>query len=448
MERIRVARTALAVRFPYFGPLSYRMTLVECQTIPTMAVDRRARLYYNPEFVNALSEAELLGVLWHEVMHVVRAHTVRGEPLFQSDPERANVAADLEINDDAVEAGVTLPGGKYRGVFPADFGLPNGRTMEEYFERLGEIKLPSHSGEKGEKGKRKGKSEKNSANGKEGAQNKDSQPGTMRDSQAQNSSSGNIGSSAGSQEGKTRSAGLDAHGSGVGAPPGHWELEDSEAAGGLSREEVEILRRQVAQAVLETLSSPGRGTVPQGLARWAKEYLQPKANWRSLLRHALRKCILEQSQKHRPTYSKPNRRASAYQPYILPGHYGLKPRVGVVIDTSASMGSRELSRAMAEVRGLLKAVRKVRVYSVDCALHEAQTVFRGRPIQLYGNGGTDMAPGIAKAEEEGANLIVVLTDGMTPWQSNPPKVPTVIGLVANPGSFPPPSWGVVVRIEE
>jgi predicted metal-dependent peptidase len=63
-------------------------------------------LYFNPEFVDSLSSAELIGVLAHETMHpALQHHTRRGG----REPKRWNMACDYAINPLLIDAGLTLP---------------------------------------------------------------------------------------------------------------------------------------------------------------------------------------------------------------------------------------------------------------------------------------------------------------------------------------------------
>ena len=99
------ARTRLLLSQPFFGSLALRLTLIERPTIDTMATDGRA-IFYNPEFADALSMAELTGVLAHEIMHpACQHHTRRGE----RHPGRWNRAADYAINPVLIDNGFRLP---------------------------------------------------------------------------------------------------------------------------------------------------------------------------------------------------------------------------------------------------------------------------------------------------------------------------------------------------
>ena len=86
---------------------------------------------------------------------------------------------------------------------------------------------------------------------------------------------------------------------------------------------------------------------------------------------------------------------------------------------------------------------------------------RAAGISLVGGGGTDLRTGFAKVlrTQPRPDVIVVLTDGQTPWPDTRPPCRTVVGLFprqpaarswdeSNPDSVPdsPPEWARVVAI--
>jgi predicted metal-dependent peptidase len=81
-------------------------------------------------------------------------------------------------------------------------------------------------------------------------------------------------------------------------------------------------------------------------------------------------------------------------------------------------------------------------------VHAAKKVFSLEQVTLLGGGGTDMGRGIQKAVEDGHELVVVLTDGYTPWPEKPPRATVVVGLIHPKGERPPeaPPWAKVVPI--
>jgi len=76
-------------------------------TIPTAGVDG-INLFINPNWFMSLQENERVGLLVHEVMHVVYQHMLRGE---HKDKEKYNQAADYVINLELQDQGYVLPQG-------------------------------------------------------------------------------------------------------------------------------------------------------------------------------------------------------------------------------------------------------------------------------------------------------------------------------------------------
>jgi predicted metal-dependent peptidase len=103
--RIQKARTALLLDHPFFGTLLFRLGAQAHSSIATMATDG-VSLHYNPEFVEKLSGAELIGTLAHEVMHPALQHHTRRAG---RSPKRWNMACDYAINPMLLDSGLTLP---------------------------------------------------------------------------------------------------------------------------------------------------------------------------------------------------------------------------------------------------------------------------------------------------------------------------------------------------
>ena len=112
---------------------------------------------------------------------------------------------------------------------------------------------------------------------------------------------------------------------------------------------------------------------------------------------------------------------------MLPSTRRPIPSVAMVIDTSGSVDDGLLARALAEVDGALRALgvggQAVSVISCDVAATQPTRVRRARDVRLAGGGGTDMRVGIraAAALRPRPDLVVVLTDGYTPWPDAPAR---------------------------
>ena len=479
-HRIRIARILVSRDFPYLSAPLYLAVLVETPEVETAQINERLHLLFNPKWTRTLDDRELKGLLLHEIYHWLRGHTgARGQKAYSLVRAElpgveeglawnlVNLAADLEINDDIPHqgSGYALPRG---GVLPENLGLEPGGILETYVKEL----LKRLEGEAGPDEDGKGIEEVGNNQAGEGNEEGECNEKGEGDEGPPGESEGETGGGTAFREG---GEGESAPGGGEGEGGRNGEAEGAEPSGGGLRGRLEApsfpidlrpapeavarrleeeglglrpglseaVRQQVAVEIMRHVAS--RGDVPANLRRWAKERLHPKVNWRAVLRNSVRQGLVTLRQRRFPSYALRHRRAEALDPFFLPGAYGRLPRVAVVVDTSGSVSDAMLAQALGELRGVLRSGARVTLYSVDAEVHHVQRVFRGDPVVLYGGGGTDMRVGIARALEDGHDLVVVLTDGYTPWPEVPPRARVVVGLL---GDFPngPPSWAKVVRI--
>ena len=107
-KRMQQARTGLLLEQPFFGALSLRLRLIEDASVKT-ACTNGAVIRYNPTFIAGLSNAELKGLVAHEVLLCSNGHPWRRDG---RDPKRFNIAADYAINPIIESAGMVLPKGR------------------------------------------------------------------------------------------------------------------------------------------------------------------------------------------------------------------------------------------------------------------------------------------------------------------------------------------------
>ena len=385
-EGLAAARLWAATRFPYLATGLFGAQVIAAAGSGTVSVDEAWRMRADPDLVAGWTPAQLGSVLVHHVCHLLRTHGERAQATGVG-PEEAPAwvrAADAEINDDLVPAGLDLPG---RPVLPRDLGAADGLLAEQYFEAI------------------------------RGARTTEAE------------------AAAGWLDCGTGADGVARPGDG---PPG------------LSGWQADLLRRQVAQDVIAHGKLPG--SVPAGLLRWAEQVLNPKVNWRTLLRAELRRAVAEVSGAVDYSYRRPSRRSAVAGDVVLPALRRPVPEVAVVCDTSGSMTADLLAEALAEVEGLLRAVgmtRQVRVLACDTAVGPAQRVRSSRQVELIGGGGTDMGAGIAAAAalRPRPAVTVVLTDGYTPWPPLAPKGMRVVAGLLGPHAPAAPPWIRSVRVE-
>jgi predicted metal-dependent peptidase len=380
--KLLAARYRAAHDRPYLASALYALSTVPSTLVPTMAVDRLWRCYVNAGFVAATPVVELAGVWIHEVAHLLRDHHGRADRLPASD--RHDHRRVNVAQDCEINDDLVADGLRLPDghVAPSTFDLPNGRLFEEYLPRL----PPS--------------------------------PPCAR-------------------------CGSGAYG---GTEP--WDLPAG-AGSRVSPTEADAIRRYTADAVRAHQRS--RGSVPDGWRRWADGVLEPTVDWRQVLAGSVRQAVAWASGAVDYTYRRPSRRSAAQARVVLPSLRRPAPNVAIVVDTSGSMSDDDLAAAIAEVAGVLREVGlrgdRVTVLSCDAAVGVARRVARAEEIELVGGGGTDMRLGIAAAlaQRTRPHVVVVLTDGETPWPDEPPAARVIAGLIGSSAPTPP-SWVEAVRI--
>jgi predicted metal-dependent peptidase len=389
------ARLWAAARFPYLASGIFATQVRPAPGSAAVTVDEQWRLQADPDVAAGWSAAQFGSVLVHHVCHLLREHAGRARALGirPEDAHQWTRAADAEINDDLIPAGLDLPGGP---VLPHHLGADPGGLAEQYFR-------PGYAPDDSDGG----------AGGREGGD-------------------GDCGSGA---DGQPRPGD---------SPPGAGDGPE-----GLPGWQADLLRRQVAAEILRH----GReaGSVPAGLARWARQTMAPVVNWRTLLAAELRRAVADRAGAADYSYRRPSRRAAAVGNVVLPALRHPVPDVAVVCDTSGSMTDELLAMTLAEVEGLLRSLgvsRQLRVLACDAAAGPAQRVSSARKVELTGGGGTDMGAGIAAAValRPRPAITVVLTDGFTPWPAQPPKGTRVLIALLGDRAPEAPAWARAVRV--
>ncbi|MFI5732601.1 VWA-like domain-containing protein [Kribbella sp. NPDC051587] len=398
MEKLLAARLhAVKVR-PYLAGALFALQVVEDRTVLTMAVDAHWRCYVAPGFVLRTPVEELAGVWVHEVSHLLRDHHGRGERYAREQSaygpgERLRRNIAADFEINDDIYGDGLPQ-PAGAVLPSLLELPQGWLMEEYLRSTSMSGLP------------------------------------------------------------VELSWLDC-GSGADGHTRPWEL-GPDGANGLSRQEQDAVRYRIAAGIR---ARPG--DAPAGWRRWADEAFHPPQPWRQLLGAAIRSAVSAPGVGDDHTYRRPSRRSAALPGVLLPSLRRMPPRVCIVIDTSGSVSDGELGSALLEVAAISRAVggRRdlVSVISCDAAAGVAVPICRAEHLELMGGGGTDLRSGFAEGLRSRPDVIVVLTDGQTPWPSAQPRCRTVVGLFARPARAvdeddpeytpdAPPHWARVVAI--
>jgi predicted metal-dependent peptidase len=408
LDRLAAAKlwlTSEQADLPYLSSALYSLHAASSTEIETMTADTDWRLYVNPAWVAQASVPEIGAQLAHLAWHLLRDHALRaGSMLVGSTTAQAwRDATDVTVAETLDASGLR----EHRLGMPAERGLPAGRSAEEHYATLSRLPPPPPEGHDG----------------------------------AHQQAGG-----AASEPGHDDSCGSATDGLVRG-----YELPASADIGSVGTVQADEIRRQVAIEFREHVTS--RGTAPGDSLRWASAILEPVVPWQQVLAAAVRRAAGWANGQTDYTYTRPSRRQSAVRGVILPATRRPLPTVAVVVDTSGSVDDGMLGQALGEVDGAIAALgvpgAQMTVLACDAAVASVVKVGRAADARLGGGGGTDMRVGIDAAStlRPRPDVLVVLTDGYTPWPEHPPAgMGLVAALLHRSGTSAPPSpaWAVTV----
>jgi predicted metal-dependent peptidase len=396
-KQMRQARTRLVLgtdaAHVFFATLALRLKPQPDARVETAATDGK-RLLYNPAWFAALSLEEAEGVVCHEVMHNALCHHARRQG---RDRERWNRACDLAVNLTILESGLRLPPGRLLPGEGPYAHLPPGQSAEVYYTLLQE----------------------------QAQQNKGNEPGPEGEDAGPDGADGLGQPTDGEGEGQPAP---DPGGCGGVIDPG----DGSPAAARQSEAEWAVAAAQAQQ------TAKGRGELPGGIDRLVEELLQPRVSWKDVLREFVSRHV-----RNEYSWSAPNRRF-LHQGLYLPGLRS--DELGdlvLAIDTSGSIGEKELAEFAGEAQGILDAY--------DCSLtilfHDSAVrhVQRWEPtdgplvLEPKGGGGTSHQCVFDWLAEHGdpPTCLVCLTDGYTQTPETSPGYP-VLWAITGGYDFRPP----------
>lgn len=317
----------------FFAEMSRYIRKAPTTDIPTAAVAYDPEydditLYWNPDFLSPMSDAEVRGLLTHEFYHLVFDHltTRRKTP-----PKMWNVATDLAINSliaDHAASGntIALPqGGLVPGVFPMPASA-NGRQPTEEEKAAAPIallisQLPKNQASEWyfEKIRQKAEEEKSKGNGS-----------TL------DNLFGDLDS-------------MDDHSTWDQIPDDLKELVKGKVKA--------IVERATKAADSQ---ANGWGTIPAELREQIRASVTPTVNWRNVLRQFVGSLA-------RGERSTTVKRINKRFPYIHPGtKRGYVAKLLVAIDQSGSVDDTQLAIFFSELAALTKKV-SVTILPFDCS---------------------------------------------------------------------------------
>jgi predicted metal-dependent peptidase len=219
----------------------------------------------------------------------------------------------------------------------------------------------------------------------------------------------------------------------------------------LSKADAKALRDEIKDAIMQAAQACGAGDLPMGVQRLIKEMTESVIDWRELLLQQIQSTI-----KNDFSWTRPNRRGW-HMDAVLPGQKpGETIDVCIAIDTSGSIGEKELKIFLGEINGIMESYDdyKIKVWSFDTSVHNPDefTQDNMRSIGEYvpgGGGGTNFMCNweYMKENEIEPKKFIMFTDGY-PYGSwgDPDYCDTVFIIKGNPGAEAP--FGIWAHYED
>ena len=284
--------------------------------IPTACTNGRDEKY-GRKFVAGLKEPELNFVVLHENLHKAYRHLTTWKKLHDENHRLANAACDYVINLklkdlDPSERVIAMPRwadgelkGKPMGLVDEKY---RGLNAKQVFDLL--------------KDEQKGKGD-------------------------------------GEGDGESEGEGSEGSGTGQGAGQG-FDDHDWDGAKEMTEEEKKVLEREIDQAIRQGVMAHQKiaGTGAGDLDRDLLELLEPKVDWREMLREFVKSTC---SAKDTSSWRRVNRRflsTGVYMPSLIGEKVG---HMVIAVDTSGSVGQEELSGFLTEVKGIAEEVKPSQV---------------------------------------------------------------------------------------
>jgi len=383
-RRVQKAKITL-MRDPRFalwsGILMVGRTSV-VDSIPTACTNGRDEKY-GRKFVATLKEPELNFVVLHENLHKAFRHLTTWKKLHDENHRLANAACDYVINLklkdlDPSERTIAMPKwadgelkGKVMGLVDERF---RGMNAKQVFDILKQEQ--KDRGDGGGEG--------------EGEGDPSDQEG-----------------------GKSRGSG------GTGTSEG-FDDHDWDGAKDMTEAEKKELEREIDQAIRQGVMAHQKiaGTGGGDLDRDLLELLEPKVDWREMLREFVKSTC---HAKDTSSWRRVNRRflsVGTYMPSLIGEKVG---HMVIAVDTSGSVGQEELSGFLTEVKGIAEEVKPSQVdliyWDSRVAAHEEYTENMVSDIinstKPRGGGGTSPSCVSAYLKEKAIvpECVIMLTDG-------------------------------------
>jgi predicted metal-dependent peptidase len=369
LDKLIKARIEMLMSAPFFGNLATRLQIKDATSwCPTAATDGKY-FYYNKNFVAALSDAETVFLMGHEVLHCVYDHmdaNRRGD----RHPVLWNVANDYVINGDLIDARV---GEEIKLVQICHDWKYRGKISEEIYDDLYQ-------------------------QAKEDGRIMEMDSFDVHLDREEGDDAGSGSASKGNTNGD----------------------EEGEGPAKYTAEEKEQIKQEFQNAVMQSAKAAGAGNLPGGVKRLLNDLLNPQLDWRQLLAMQIQSVMRSDY-----TMATPSRKG-LNEGYYLPG-LDRETTIDIVaaLDMSGSIMDDMARDFLSELKGIMDQYTdfNIHLFCFDTEVHNPVTftphnMEEFMDYEIMGGGGTEFDCVFDYMKEEGIvpKKHIMFTDGY-PWGS-------------------------------
>ena len=384
---------------PFIGTLAMNLELIPVvdHRCPTASTDGK-RVFFNPHFLNDLSEDERMTILAHEIWHCGLSHFEREHGRIE-DHTMWNHAIDHEVNSLLEDDGFKIPQGAIL------YHQYKGESAEKVFEliKTGQIEM-------------RGKCLDEHGNSTPDENKTPGNDGTDGWSTVEIDGNGNITARVDSDFRPRRSD--------------------------------DVWKEWKSKMMAAAQQCADRGTDMSHYSGHLDDLFSSRMHWKEVLRQFLTP-MFNSTRRWLP----PNRR-HVYKKMYLPSLRKEKQlNIVIAIDTSGSTTGDIVKTFVSEVYAILNSFGgyQLRLIQCDMVIHEdviydMDNPFIPKDFVLKGGGGTDFHPvfDLVNDGNEEPEVLLFLTDGYGQAPSTRPNYPVIWGVIE--GGIKPAKWGEAIDI--
>ena len=378
--KVSRAVTKAAFSHPFWGSLMLSLGHQKREDIPTACTDGK-RIYWSPKFIDELTEDQTLGLMAHEICHVIFQHCEPHGAPYDEDPKLCNIAMDYVINNTIMQDGFKLPEG---GVIDTRREFV-GMAWKQVFKILKDVKDKHEESEEGkEPDYEKGEAPNNGM-----SKERQKELGKEVSEMTQNPNIMDV-------------------------------IENSD----LTEEEKQELKQKVVKAAQDAKAA-GVGNLPGDLEGLIEEIRTSKVDWREYLISTLQNKYPEDY-----TFKRPNKKLMEATGIYLPSMEGVQVgNLAIGLDTSGSVSQDEMVDYLGEINQICREFSPERIYLFYCdySMAKEEIYEQGEDIDILktrGGGGTSFVPVFDHIERQGIQIdqLIYFSD-MEVWEDCFPRNP-------------------------